>query len=112
MNDSTIEAAEVQDIVYALATSPDFTQGVCFAARISGLYRSDDGGASWNFAFDSLELSEQLPATAVALSPDFENDHTVFAGAPGGVLHSVDEGKTWYVAMLPSPPPSQSWTQQ
>ncbi len=108
MNDLSVEAIEAQDIVYDLAISPDFEQGVCFAARLSGLYRSDDGGVTWNFAFDSLELTEQLPATAVVLSPDFENDHTVFAGAPGGILHSVDGGQTWYVAMLPSPPPPVS----
>ena len=42
------EETEVQDAVYALATSPEFARdGVCFAARNSGLYRSDDGGGAW-----------------------------------------------------------------
>jgi photosystem II stability/assembly factor-like uncharacterized protein len=108
VTDTPVEEAPNQDIVYALATSPDFARGVCFAARLSGLYRSEDGGATWDFAYDSLELTEPLPATSVVLSPDFENDQTVFAGAPGGVLHSVDGGKTWFVAMLPSPPPPVS----
>jgi photosystem II stability/assembly factor-like uncharacterized protein len=108
VNEASVKEAQAQDIVYALATSPDFAQakqGICFAARLSGLYRSDDGGSTWNFAYDSLDLAEPLATTAVVLSPDFETDQTVFAGAPGGVLHSVDGGKTWYVAMLPSPPP-------
>jgi photosystem II stability/assembly factor-like uncharacterized protein len=103
-----IEEAQTQDIVYALATSPALAQtkqGVCFAARSAGLYRSDDGGDTWSFAFDSLEVTEPLAATAVALSPDFEMDQTVFVGAPGGILHSVDGGKRWHIAMLPSPPP-------
>lgn len=111
MSDVPVEEAQVQDIVYALATSPAFAQtkqGVCFAARSSGLYRSDDGGSTWRSAYDSLDLSEPLAATAVALSPDFESNQTVFAGAPGGVLHSVDGGQTWYVAPLPSPPPTVS----
>jgi photosystem II stability/assembly factor-like uncharacterized protein len=111
VNDTPVEEAQTQDIVYALATSPAFAQAegdICFAARFSGLYRSDDGGASWHFAYDSLDLTEPLAATAVAFSPDFETDQTVFVGAPGGILHSVDGGKTWYVATLPSPPPTVS----
>ena len=98
--------AQIQDIVYALAASPQ--SGVCFAARMSGLYCSEDGGATWSFAYNSLKLTGPLPTLAVALSPDFEHDRSVFAGAPGGVLHSVDAGQTWYITMLPSPPPSVS----
>jgi photosystem II stability/assembly factor-like uncharacterized protein len=41
----------------------------------------------------------------VAVSPDFRSDKTVFAGVQGGILHSVDGGKNWYAAILPSPPP-------
>ena len=44
----TQNANETQDLVYALAASPNFDQdGVCFAARRSGLYRSEDGGRTW-----------------------------------------------------------------
>ena len=100
------EETRVQDLVYALATSPNFAQdGICFAARPSGLYRSDDGGHTWHFTYGSLNLAQPLPATAVVVSPDFASDQSVFAGAPGGILHSVDGGQTWYVVMLTSPPP-------
>jgi photosystem II stability/assembly factor-like uncharacterized protein len=100
------EETQVQDLIYALATSPNFAQdGICFAARPSGLYRSDDGGRTWHFAYDSLHLAQPLPATAVVVSPDFGSDQSVFAGAPGGILHSVDGGQTWYVVTLTSPPP-------
>jgi photosystem II stability/assembly factor-like uncharacterized protein len=100
------EETQVQDLVYALATSPNFAQdGICFAARPSGLYRSDDGGHTWHFTYDSLNLTQPLAATAVVVSPDFASDQSVFAGAPGGILHSVDGGQTWYVVMLTSPPP-------
>jgi photosystem II stability/assembly factor-like uncharacterized protein len=100
------EETQVQDLVYALATSPNFAQdGICFAARPSGLYRSDDGGHTWRFTYGALNLTQPLATTAVVVSPDFASDQSVFAGAPGGILHSVDGGQTWYVAMLTSPPP-------
>jgi photosystem II stability/assembly factor-like uncharacterized protein len=95
-----------KDAVYALAASPNFANdGLCFAARSTGLYRSEDGGLTWQNAYASLELVTALATTTVALSPDFETDRTVFAGALGGVLRSVDGGHTWYIASLPSPPP-------
>ena len=96
----------MQDTVYALASAPDFEQdGVCFAARTSGLYRSDDGGLTWQPAYTSLELETPLMTSAVAVSPDFEADRSVFAGAPGGILRSIDGGRNWRIATLPSPPP-------
>jgi photosystem II stability/assembly factor-like uncharacterized protein len=100
------EEMEIQDVVYALAISPGFAQdGICFAARQCGLYRSEDGGATWHCAYDSLGLEEDLATTAVAVSPDFESDRSVFAGAQGAVLCSVDGGQNWRVASLASPPP-------
>ena len=51
------EETQLQDITYALATSPTFAQdGICFAARGSGLYRSDDGGVTWQSVYGTLEL--------------------------------------------------------
>jgi photosystem II stability/assembly factor-like uncharacterized protein len=100
------EETQVPDIVYSLATSPGFAQdGLCFAAHPSGLYRSDDGGLTWQNAYASLELDVPLTTVAVAVSPNFEADRSVFAGVPGGILRSVDGGQSWYIAGLPSPPP-------
>ena len=97
---------QVQEMVYALAASPNFaTDGVCFAARQSGLYRSDDGGRTWRSLFDGLGLEALLSATSVALSPSFQSDGAVFAGVPGGILRSMDGGKNWSTAILPPPPP-------
>ena len=94
------------DIVYSLATSPNFERdGICFAARPSGLFRSDDGGLTWQAAYASLELETPLITAAVAVSPNFEADRSVFAGVLGGILRSVDGGQSWYIASLPSPPP-------
>ena len=75
------EETKVQDLVYALATSPNFAQdGICFAARPSGRHRSDDGGHTWHFTYGSLNLTQPLAATAVVVSPDFASDQSVFAG--------------------------------
>jgi photosystem II stability/assembly factor-like uncharacterized protein len=95
-----------QDMVLALAASPDFAQdGLCFAARRSGLYRSADGGESFEFAYDSLNLQTELPTLAVAFSPSFAHDHTVFAAAEGGIVRSFDAGETWQAELFPNPPP-------
>jgi photosystem II stability/assembly factor-like uncharacterized protein len=100
------EETQFQDITYALATSPTFAQdGICFAARGSGLYRSEDGGLTWQPAYESLDLKAPLPTMAVAISPAFASDRTVFVGVPGGILRSFDGGENWDVVQLPSPPP-------
>lgn len=104
-----METSTLQDVVYALAVSPGFAQdGICFVARASGLYRSDDGGITWRLAYDSLNPPEPLITMAVAVSPDFTVDRTVFAGVPGGILHSDDGGQTWRVVEMPVPPPDVS----
>jgi hypothetical protein len=95
-----------QDLIFQIALSPNFAQdGVCFAARTSGLYRSTDSGATWEYAYDSLELNETLTTTVVVVSPDFTEDQTVFAGVSGGILRSSNAGTTWHITGLPSPPP-------
>lgn len=100
------EETPAQDITYALGTSPSFAQdGICFAARGSGLYRSGDGGKTWRSAYGALDLKAPLPTMATAISPDFASDRTVFAGVPGGILRSFDGGENWDVVQLPSPPP-------
>jgi photosystem II stability/assembly factor-like uncharacterized protein len=100
------EPAEIGDIVYSIAVSPNFCHdGVCFAARCSGLYQSQDGGITWRSAYEALNLRAPLPTMAVAVSPDFVEDQSVFAGVLGGVLRSSDGGASWSIAELPSPPP-------
>src|SRR3954452_8677418 len=85
-----------QDTVYTLAGSND----TLYAGRLSGLYRSTDGGISWQDAFASLGLEQPVPVTAIATA-----GNTVFAGVQGAVLRSEDAGESWQVAQLSSPPP-------
>jgi photosystem II stability/assembly factor-like uncharacterized protein len=96
-----------QDHVYQFAASRKFgrRKAICFAAQLSGLYRSLDGGRTWKPAFDSLDLQEPLSALTVAMSPDFKHDTSVFVGLNGGILLSTDGGFKWEAARVPSPPP-------
>jgi photosystem II stability/assembly factor-like uncharacterized protein len=105
-DNSFTASSDLPDIVNSLAASPRFEEdGVCFAGRTSGLYRSDDGGRSWHPAYGALELTAPLATMAVAVSPAFESDHSLFAGVNGGVLRSLDGGTTWHAAILASPAP-------
>ena len=55
----------------------------------TGILRSSDGGATWRHAL----VGEVL---AVALSPSFEEDGTLFIGTgQDGVIRSEDGGATW-----------------
>jgi len=91
-----VSEKQAQDTVYALAVSPSFAEDRrCYAARQSGLLLSDDGGLTWQSAVEALSV------TAVVVSL---KQH-VFAGIPGGILHSSDEGKSWTTVPLPAPPP-------
>jgi len=84
------------DTIYALAASGD----TLYAGRASGLYSSDDGGASWHNTFDSLKRSDPLAVTAVAAE-----GNTVFTGVNGAVLRSEDGGASWQIIGLSSPAP-------
>ena len=92
----------MRDPVYALAVDPS---SICWAARESGLYRSDDRGVTWRSAYESLHLDPALSTTALEISPAFAQDQTLIAGVPGGILRSMDAGQTWTAIPLPDPPP-------
>lgn len=108
MADQPIPEAFEYDLVYSLFCDPE--TGLCFAGRGSGLYRSDDGGATWTFAYESLEITEPLPTISVATAPGAaaSDELRVFAGVPGGVVRSLDGGATWIAEPLGSPPPAVS----
>lgn len=98
--------SEIQDFVYRLAASPDYEQdGLLFSAKQSGLFRSRDGGQTWEDAFASLNLEAPLPTTFVALTQDSDNAAIVYACVEGNVLRSMDGGEMWEVSELGSPPP-------
>ena len=93
------------DFVYCLAASPKFKKdGLVFAAKKSGLYRSTDKGKTWKDAFASLNLSAPLPITFAAVTLAGEITY-VFACAEGQILRSLDVGQTWQSAKLDTPSP-------
>ena len=103
---STNETQKNSDTVYALAASPTYEKdGICFAAHASGLYRSNDGGHNWDYAYNSFEHHYPLTTSAVVVSPSIAQDYLVFAGVKGGILRSSDGGNTWFSSELPAPPP-------
>jgi hypothetical protein len=83
------EDSPFQDYVYQLVGSGR----IFFAARNSGLYRSDDSGRNWQMAYQSLDISEPLPTLTVAIPPDFEHDPRLFAGLNGGIFRSLNGGQ-------------------
>ncbi len=85
-----------QDTVYALAQSGRSQ----YAARASGCYRSQDGGATWRNTFLALDTPEPLAAAAVLTVGE-----TVWVGTNGAVLRSDDAGESWQIVGLASPPP-------
>ena len=89
--------------VVAVAVSPDYgADHTVFAATgyVAGhgqqgghVYRTTDGGGSWQ------KMSDPVYLQALALSPDYAHDRTVFAimGYPyrAGVYRSADRGESW-----------------
>jgi photosystem II stability/assembly factor-like uncharacterized protein len=98
------------DVAYALAVSPTYaSDGLCFVARRSGLYRSTDGGETWQDAYAPLSLAAPLGTLSVALSSETGQSLAVYAGVSGGILHAPDAtrpgGPAWTISSLPNPPP-------
>jgi len=96
MTTQGVEQFQTQDPVYALARCGE----ACFAARASGLYRSDDGGCTWTIAYRAPDLDRPLTTTALVAS-----GQEIFAGVKGGILRSSNGGADWFSAVLPPPPP-------
>jgi photosystem II stability/assembly factor-like uncharacterized protein len=96
------------DPIYAMAAPPSFGQpgSACFAARRTGLARSDDGGHTWLNAYASFLTRQLLATSSVALAPNYARGQVVFAGVYGGVVRSNDGGHSWRSAIFPPPAPS------
>ncbi len=70
-----------------------------FAATIGdGILRTRDRGVSWdawNFGLLDLEV------LALAISPDFANDETLFAATATGIFRSPNAGRAWRELQFP-----------
>ena len=92
MAETTLE----NQTTFALAAS----DGKLFAGRAGGLYRSPDGGVSWEEAGTELDAEGPVATTSLAAQ-----GRSVFAGINGGILRSSDGGGAWFAAALSNPPP-------
>jgi len=97
--------------VKALAISPEFARdSTLFAGLDRGIYKSTDGGHSWqavNAGLPRRRDGELAGVLALAISPDYAADQTIFAALVGhGVYKSVDGGASWYPATRGMPPPT------
>ncbi len=90
------------DPVYALAAVAPAT---FVAGRASGLYRSEDGGVSWQPLIGGPGAAVQPLVSAVAVASGEGLEQTLFAGGQGSLLRSGDGGLRWQTCVLPQPPP-------
>ena len=83
------------DPIDALALSPIFSQDETMFVIISDqLFRSTDGGSSWQKQVDGLDHRGLL--SSVALSPAYDSDKTIFLSSDAdGVYRSQDGGTSW-----------------
>ncbi len=106
-------AAMAHGSIQWLVPSPDYANDhnlfAAFAATdyvvgAGALFHSLDDGKTWQ-AINGLPMSDTV--SAVAFSPNYANDHTLYAalgsstmlpGDGSGVFRSADDGRTWSVA--------------
>lgn len=96
--------------VEAVVVSPSFGDDgfVLVSERGKGLFRSTDGGASFEATGQDLLDRNVVLASfyhptgePIAFSPDFANDRTIFGTAEGGLYRSTDAGETWTALEIP-----------
>jgi hypothetical protein len=96
--------------IEAVALSPAYATDrlVLVSVLGSGLYRSDDGGASFTETGRTLLDDDLLigdfdnpTASPIQFSPSFRVDHTVFGMAQTRIVRSTDGGRTWRAFDLP-----------
>jgi hypothetical protein len=80
--------------VESLAISPNFqNDGTLFTSLHPGVYKSIDGGESWNI----LAGAENMLLLALAISPDYAIDGTVFGAGTlcEGACLTTNGGRSW-----------------
>jgi photosystem II stability/assembly factor-like uncharacterized protein len=83
--------------VFALVAESDKLQ-VLYAGVDAGVFRSMDGGATWRWAGNGLDLRVQVNTLAV----DPLHPSTLYAGQPTGLFKSTNRGASWTKTSLGS----------
>ncbi len=93
-------AHDPHDPFNVIAVSPNFAQDHTVLAATGqlsikidaqALLKSIDGGITWSV----LGLQTNSPLVALAFSPAYAQDQTIFAGGPGGLFRSTNQGSSW-----------------
>ena len=88
------EGIKVTSLAISPAFASDRTVFMGLAGWDMGVFRSTDGGDSWQEVYEGLR--GQIEGGWVVISPNFASDRTVFAGrGNGGVVRSIDSGDSW-----------------
>lgn len=91
------QAHTPHDVIRDVALSPNYAQDRTIFAVISNtqtpttLFRSDDGGATWQELVKDLATEVK----SIAVSPDFATDHLVVVGTLVGLYRSTNRGDSW-----------------
>jgi len=83
-----IEMENGWDLIASLAVEPDNTQVVYAGAQYGRIYRSADGGDSW-------ELKSDLDLSVDCLLVHRFDSALVYAGTAAGIYRSADGGTSW-----------------
>jgi photosystem II stability/assembly factor-like uncharacterized protein len=86
--------------VSTIVVSPNFARdGIVLAGTLEdGVFFSSDRGQSWvTWNFGLLDLS----VLALAISPEFARDETLFVGAESGIFRSTNGGRAWRAIEFP-----------
>jgi photosystem II stability/assembly factor-like uncharacterized protein len=98
--DTWSEMATIDGRVRSFAISPSFAEDdTLFVSSVGGVFKSDDGSATWNPTGPGRSQvasgAETDPAPLLAISPGFAADGTVFAGTDAGLSVTRDGGDSW-----------------
>ena len=93
--------------IASLIISPNYAKDRTVYAwlQYKGLYRTTDGGQSW----EQVKEEEDWYVQSMVLSPDFATDQTLFVGALYGNLHRSDDGGFTWQALGGGLPPGTVW---
>jgi photosystem II stability/assembly factor-like uncharacterized protein len=93
-----------EQAVVSLAVAPDDPQRLYAGGASTGVYRSTDGGQSWERMDNGIDMIPGVALRVTALTVDEQDPQRVLAAAayglgdrltPGGVYESRDAGATW-----------------
>jgi hypothetical protein len=88
---------EAQDV--RLAVSPNYgSDRTVFAASTEGLYKTVDGGASWQKLESLIDIGNSY-VIGMAISPEYANDATLIVSVKGVGLFRTDDGGEGFVAI-------------